>query len=279
MIPYSCRCYKDVLKSVLELKKNERPDKRLSFQAMAIHCGIQKTYLSKVLNHDGHLSADQLFAALEYLGLEQDEIEFCILLMAREKSQSKKRREIISERLQQIRTANVKTDAHITVHSNDTSATDLLEYYLDPFYQIIHMCLTIRRFQLDPGRMTEVFRFSRNSLRKYMRGLQQMRIISYQESKGGYAKVEVLRDDLHLPQDSIMHDVYAARMRLKSLEQAERSEKSEAYRFSVIFSTDQQTRDAIHSSFLKWLKSVQMHVKQGVEEDVFQMNFDLLRWT
>lgn len=279
MFPYACDSYKEVLRVGLEAKKLEKPEQKFSFQGMAAHCGVQKTYLSKVINHDGHLNEDQLFDALDYLGCENEQIEFTILLANFEKCYSKKRRVLLAQKIAEVRQSKIRTEASLKVEQTQPEGLDLLEYYVDPIFQVLHMCLTIRKFQLNPGQLAELLRISTPLLRKYLRALKRMKIIDYQDRQGAFTKVVVVRDNLHLPHDSVLHDVYAARIRLKALEQAERLEKGDAYRFSVIFSTDRKTRDSIHSSFLTWLKGVQKSVGDGREEDVFQMNFDLLKWT
>ena len=72
---YEATHYKEILKENLTEKK-KHISKRFTFQNMAHHCGIQKTYLSKVLGRDGNLTADQLFLASDFLGLDADQREY-----------------------------------------------------------------------------------------------------------------------------------------------------------------------------------------------------------
>ncbi len=279
MLPYTCETYKDALKQALEFKKAEQPERKFSFQGMAAHCRIQKTYLSKVLNHDGHLSEDQLFDALEYLEFEREPIEFVMLLLSLDRSSSRRRKDILARTIFEIRQKHIRTEANLKVQSVLPERTDLFEYYLNPLCQILHMGLTIRRFQQNPLKLAEPLHLAESAIHKYMEILKRLEIIDFQFTRGTYTKVTVIRDNLHLPQDSVLQDVYTARLRLKAIDQAEQLDKSDAYRFSVVFSTDPKTREKIHSSFLTWLKSIQKLVSEGKEEEVFQINFDLLKWT
>ncbi|HVK61028.1 MAG TPA: TIGR02147 family protein [Bdellovibrionales bacterium] len=279
MIPYACSGYKDVLREALEARKSQMPGRSVSFQAMAEHCGIQKTYLSKVLNREGHLNEDQLFLAFEYLEFDREASDFGLLLLNWEKASTPKRKQRLADEIAKIKRAKLKTEASIAVEKANPGSAELLEYYLDPIYQVIHMCLTVRRLADDPLKIAELLHLRPAALRRYMTGLAGMGIIRFQESRGTYSKVSVVLDNLHLPEDSPLHPAYSARMRMKAVERMETLDKSDAYRFSVVFSTDAKAKEEIHSSFLNWLKGVQKTVQKSSEEEVFQLNFDLFSWT
>ena len=66
---FSSTCYKSAIKIRLEYCKSTL-GADYSFQKMAMDCGIQKTYLSKVINNDNaHFNADQLFKICLFLGI------------------------------------------------------------------------------------------------------------------------------------------------------------------------------------------------------------------
>lgn len=276
---YSHNTYKEVLKASIEAKRDVAASARLTFQGMAEHCRIQKTYLSKVLNRDGHLSEDQLYLATGYLGLDADEKDFTLLLHSFERSEVPARKKELQVRIDAIRTAKLKTEANLKVEAPRIMELDLTEYYLDPLFQVIHMCLTLRRFQQEPEAIAAGLGLKPASLANYLRGLERMKIAELTLLRGRIVRAQVLRDNLHLPDDSILHSAYAGRMRLKGLERMDQLTSDEAYRFSVIFSTNARVRQKIHSSFIEWLKSTQKAVQGSREEDVYQMNFDLFNWT
>lgn len=283
MLPYTCESYKDVLKYAVLRGGPKADGSKLTFQSMAEHCRIQKTYLSKVLNHDGHLSEDQLYLALEYLEFDEEAREFTLLLMAHEKSSVPARKAELEKQIKDIRRRKLKTESNLSVETNNPQATDLTAYYLDPLMQIIHMYLTIRRFAHNPEKIAESLKITLPALHRRLKNLESMGIVRLHystERRGRIEKAEVLRDNLHLPHDSHLHPSYATRLRLKAMERMDQLENpDEAFRFSVIFSASPKTRERIHASFLEWLKSVQKWVQSDREEEVYQINFDLLNWT
>jgi hypothetical protein len=246
---------------------------------MAEHCRIQKTYLSKVLNRDGHLSEDQTYLATEYLGLSAEEQAFTLLLHRIERSQLPARREQLSAEIDAIRRIKLKTESNIRVDTPPSIPSDLTEYYLDPLFQVIHMMLTLRKYQQAPGEIGVSLGLKSEALHKYLRGLQRMGLAKLTEVRGQMQRAQILRDNLHLPQTSALHGAYSARMRLKAIERMGQLSPDESYSFSAIFSTNPRVRQKIHASFIEWLKTVQKSVQASREEEVYQINFDLLNWS
>ena len=67
--------YRDAIRQRLLELKAQNPSS--SFQNLAKRCGVQKTYLSRVLSGGkAELSSDQLFLALDYLGFPEPEREY-----------------------------------------------------------------------------------------------------------------------------------------------------------------------------------------------------------
>lgn len=270
MRTFQATSYKEILRQGVVRPK--------TFSAMAEHCRVQKTYLSKVINRDAHLNEDQLFLALDYIGLAEEERQFALILHSVERSQLASRRALLERQIALIRAKKLKTESYLDVSTQDPQQA-LTAYYLDPLYQVVHMLLTIKRFQQHPARVGEAIGLKPTVVRKYLLGLKQMGLIGLSENKGSIVSAKVLKDNLHLRQDSTLHPAYSARMRLKAIERMDQLEKSEAYSFSAVFSTSPKVREQIHASFVEWLQSVQKAVQKGSEDEVYQINFDLLKWS
>ncbi len=277
MFPYLCRTYKEVIRESIA-QSRERGTPR-TFQAMADHCHIQKTYLSRVINHDAHLSDDQLYLALDYLDLSDEAREFTFLLSALEKTTIQNRREQFEEKLKKIRSKKLKTEEHLNIKAESLQTENLTEYFLEPYLQIVHVGLATKRFSQAPLKLAEALGLSSQVLNHYLSSLEGLGLIKIHGPRSKPSKVEVLRPHLHLPRDSFLQNSYAARLRLKALERIEKLSEDDANQFSVIFSSNQKTREQIRASFMEWLKKTQATVQASRDEDVYQMNFDLFNWT
>src|SRR5690349_11834242 len=97
---YESKSYKTYLRDALLQKKQAVSASRYTYDRMARACGIQKTYLSRVLNSDGsHLSDDQLYLACRFLGVGIEEREFLLLLRDCERSSVPERKAELQGRI------------------------------------------------------------------------------------------------------------------------------------------------------------------------------------
>lgn len=273
MSVYSNLDYKSLIRARIEELQAQDGPRAYTFEALARHCRVQKTYLSKVLNREGNLNPDQLYRACEYLRFQEKEREFVFLIYEHENTQIESRRKELKAKIEAIRSSQEKTEAHLDVQTQDNQTIDLLKYYADADLVLIHMFLTIRRYALNPDLLLEDLSLGKPRLNKLLEDLEQMGVIR-QEGSGW----KVIKDNMHLSKTDLMYKVYRQNMRLKALEKMNK-EDSQAYSFSVAFSSEPKVREQIQENFMNFLKSTQKLVQSGQEKEVYQINFDLLSWS
>ncbi len=271
---YSAQNYKDVLKNTLLSKKERMGAKGYTFQKMAEVCGVQKTYLSKVLSREGHLTSDQLFLACEYLSLSLEERQFTFLLYELEKSYVEKRKEEILKEIRNIRRKHQTTDSHIKGQKVSVVAEDMSQFYLDPLQQIVHMFLSVEKFARSPSSICEILNIPKLKLTEILKKLESLKVVHYKNDR-----YFVSEDNLHLNSSSYLYPAYRKLMRLKAMEQIERLNSDQSYNFSVVFSTQPEIKDRIHKEFLELLTKSQKWISAAKETEVYQMNFDLFTWS
>lgn len=270
---YSYLSYKKAIKEELFKKKIRYPD--LTFEKMASHCRIQKTYLSKVLNREGDLNQDQLYMSCDYLKLKKPEQDFVFLLHAHNTSiHVSRKKEILSE-IENIQKKQMKSEAHIETKANSINFVDYQKYYLDPYLQIIHMFLTISKFQNESALIAKsLTELSKETIDEKIKQLEEMQLIVWNNNKW-----KAIESNLHLTSDAPIYKVYRKLLRMKSLEKLDSSNLQDNYSFSVIFSTNEKVRSEIQKRFLEFLKEIQKIVQSEKESDVYQLNFDLFAWS
>ena len=265
--------YKEAIKKkITYLKANNI--KRYTFEALARSCRVQKTYLSKVLNHQGNLSSDQLYRACEYLRFSEDEVDYLFFLFEYENTQIESRRKKIYEKILEYQKQNSATESHIDVKTElNKSANDLVRYYSNPYYILVHMFCTIEKYSEDTQLIGKQLKLSSKKVKEIISDLISLGMI---EQVNG--SMRVLQNNIHLSKDDLLYGIYRTQMRLSSIEMLNRSEKNN-YSFSVIFSSSPDVRRQLQENFMSFLKSTQKLVKTNAEEEVYQMNFDLINWS
>ncbi|MBC7458004.1 MAG: DUF4423 domain-containing protein [Bdellovibrionaceae bacterium] len=265
--------YKEALKLILLERKNKR--RAVTFEALALYCGIQKTYLSKVLNKDGNLSIDQLYLACEYLKLSAAESSFVENLFILNTSIVSNRKNKAQQILERLRKENLKSESAITI-DNDISLVKLgtEKYYLDPYYQLIHMFLTVERFSMNPILMSSILGLTEKRVNSLINDMTDWKIL---EQKNG--RVVVLKSNMHLTKDSYLNTAFRNFSRIASSSKINALDEDEFYSFSAVISCDEKTKSKIQQRFLEFLKSCQNDVIRAKSDDVYQINFDLLKWS
>ncbi len=133
--------------------KNKFMDRKITrsattLEAMSTYCQIQKPYLSKVFNHHGNLNRDQLYLASEYLGFNESENQFLILLHDYDQCSLEKRKTEIKRKIEKLQKQFLKSESHLNSKViAEVDFTSIADYYSDPFHQLIHIFLTIEKFQ------------------------------------------------------------------------------------------------------------------------------------
>lgn len=267
--------YRKALRDILDEKK--RLDPSISFSSYADVIGVQKTFVSKVLGGNAHLSDDQLYLTLEFLKLTQDEANYFRLLYDHSRTGLHSRKKIISaeikKRQEEQRQLKIHTDAEI---KKPESAEDFGEYYLDPLNLIVHAHLGVAKYALNPLLIAESLGISKNQLLRILERLNSLGIIEY--NKLGSA-VNVLKYALHLDVNSVYCQPHQQLFRLRSAEQIARLSPEKRFVYSLTFSGDEEVKNTIQELYLDFMKKVENYLDSGdTGEDVFQINFDLFPW-
>ncbi len=267
--------YRDCLREQLLQKKKSFPH-RYTFQKMAEHCGIQKTYLSRVLKQNGQLSPDQCYLACGYLGLDQVAMDFVLLLREFNDCQVPSRKSFLQKKLNEIAQEELTSESHLSAVAATSikgrEDTDQL-YFLDPWNQIVHLAMEIPRFAKAPELLVPLLNLSSKSLEDVLHWLEKNGFLKFE---GGRWKSKTVH--LHLPASSSMQRSYRKLMRLAALHRWEISQDQKDYGFSVLFTADAKTVRQIRKDILTLIQSAEAKVTKVKGDALVQMNIDLLEW-
>ena len=265
--------YRSFLKDNLQEKK-AKVSSRYTYERMAKACGIQKTYLSRVLNSsDAHLNEDQLFQCGAYLGLTHSEHRYLRLLRDYAKSHVAERRRELSVEIEEARSVTRSSESYLRAE-RVLQATELSDYYLDPNVMLVHIFLAVERFREDARRICKVLDISEEALTSILSKLERMQLISLDGDR-----YRLTKENTHLGVDSPLYRPYRFMQRLKTIERVQKLPKERTYNFSVVFSATESVRLEIQTKFLNLLQDVEASVTASPDQEVYQMNFDLFDWS
>jgi uncharacterized protein (TIGR02147 family) len=265
--------YRKIIRELVEHKKTL--DSKFNFQRLSEACGIQKAYLSQVLQGARDLSRDQLFAVNRYLELSQEEASFMELLLEYARSARADRRELLLAEIQTIQRKHLKTEKNLSVKEVAVSGDTISQYYLDPYHQLIHIALDIPRFRKEPQALAQAFSLPKARLRELLGNLERMKII---KSENG--EIKVLLQNIHLPKNSPLFWAWKSGLMQMALQylRSGLEDQERAYSFSVVFAAEEEVRLKVQKLFLDFLKEAKGLVGDAKSKHVYQMNFDLFPW-
>lgn len=265
--------YRKILKTAVSERKKIAP--KCNFQHLADAMRVQKSYLSRVVNGSANLSPDQLFLVCEYFEFDEKQRDYVFLLLEYARCGSKKYREAVLGKIRRIQARYLETKEHLKAKSVTGNSSGSETYYLDPLHQIVHIALSIARYQSDLALLAHDLRIPVERLLSAVQKLEQLGIIS-REKNGA---IKTLVKNVHLPRTSPVYTSWRNQLKLISMQQLQNLGPSDSYSFAVVFSADIATRRLIQSRFLEFLKEVEEMVGKASNKNVFQLNFDLFNWT
>ena len=264
--------YRKIIKALVENKK--QIDKKFNFQRMAESMGIQKAYLSQVLQGARDFSQDQLYRASQFLKSKKEEYEYMKLLLEYARSALADRKQELSILIAGIQRQNLKTEKNVELKKVEVTAEKGATYYLDPLNQIVHMALDIPRFRKNISELGRALELSDLRIKKALAVLEEIGVI---EIKSG--EIKVLTHNIHLPKDSPIFWPWKTALSAMSNYRIRNLDENSTYNFSVVFAADEDTKTKLQTMFLNFLKEARPLVEKAKSKDVFQMNFDLFSWT
>jgi len=266
--------YLDYRKIIREcLKFYHKGNKKYTLTNMAKSINVQGPYISKVLNGNASFNQDQIFLVCRYFSFDSDQSNFISLLMEYERSILTERKKRILEQINLLKSKYRDSSKHITAKNISIDGNIMEKYYLNPLIQIVHICLTIEKYSKQPHDLINKLHIGEEYLNTILGLLEQMNLIKKNDNE-----YKILERNIHLPKDSSALKIHQNLVRMKSIESYNSSSNKEDYFFNVTFSTDKETKIAIHEEFLAFLKKIEGLVKNSNPSSVYQLNFDLFSW-
>lgn len=238
---------------------------------------VQNTYMSRVLKKDADLNSDQAFLICQFFKFDKAETNYFNLLLEYSRSSMASRKKILFQEIIQIQEEYKNTKNHLQSKNVEHQFSEkFITYYLDPLTPIVHNFLTIVEYAKKPELIGPKLNIDAEKLKVIIERLKGLGIIEYNQKLKIF---EVVQQHLHLPKDSVMHVAHQIFQRLQSLQKINATGESDKFFFNVVLSCDEATRKSIHEEFLKFIKVAEKLVQDSPAKDVYQLNFDLFRWS
>lgn len=270
-IIYQSDNYKDVLKSLIELKRESEPE--LTNKVLASRIPIQATYLSKFFNDDeSHLKDETLFRLGKIIGLTDYESDYLTLLKNYETSDTPERREFLYKKIQDEKKLR-ENQGGMAGLSNRIALES--RYLLNPKCMLVQMALYIPAYRENCRLLCAPLNITLNQLLLILDLIEENGFLVRGEDPFDIEEVKVA--NFHIESHELMRihqTLFKTLIPARLQETAEEDKKS----FLVTFNMDETSYQQCLESFNRFISETKKIADKSRPEGVYQLSFDLFKW-
>lgn len=257
---FSYSDYKEYLKVALA---NKGHGSRLQLSE-AINC--QSAYITRVLNHDAHLSLEQAVDTSSFFELTQDEEEFFLLLVQLAKAGTKRLKDITKRKIKEIREKRALLSNRINI-KEELDEVMQARYYSKWFYAAIHILITVPGFG-DKKSIGAYLGLPMEIVNEATEFLIQTGLIT--TTKDGFTSG---KGRIFLKGDSPFIVQHHENWRMRAMDNITLGGKNNVH-FSSVYSLSRKDFETIKEKLLTHIQEVREIVRPSKEEEVCVLNVD-----
>jgi len=267
---YAHTNYKELLENLME-NNNLGLEKKIKYADMAQAARIQSPYLSKVLRGNADLNEDQLFLLCQFFQLNEEQINYVMLLASKNKTTNPERQQYLDKQLIKLINKKKKLASRLT-NTSTKNIDPSPEYYLNPIIQIVHQYLFIKEYQNNIDKLKITLGLKDNQFSNILKTLEELKLI-----KNRGKKTIALSQDLYLKPSSPLSLPHLKLIRQHSLEKVSVSSDDHKV-FSATFTASKKSYLKLKESYLKFLEDCKTISSESNPERVYQLNIDMFPW-
>jgi len=260
---YEYQDYKKYLLHWLDRAPNGGRGRR---KQLAEAIGCQTPFITHVLGGDYHFSLEQAEACSRWLGFNDSETEYFILLVIKQRAGTKSLENLISKQLSQRRATETVLKKRLNI-KDQMSTADQLIYYSNWYYAAIHMACLIPQLQTVEA-LEKYFQLPLPQVTAALEFLTEHKLVEEYRSR-----YRVLKPVLHLERESPLLVQHHTQWRLKAIDAFLRKRNADLF-YSGVISLSKEDFDWVRERLSQLLEEVVSRVKESKDETLACINFD-----
>lgn len=264
MSPFNFKDYKKYLNKVVSQTSLKKVD-----LARAANC--HRPLVSQVLNGAQHFTLDQIMGIASLLNLNGSESDYLYYLVAIARSSNRKSTEYYQSKIDTLQKEqnNLKKRLNVSQEEKEKDTKTLEKYYSDFYFQLIHMCTTLKTKVTLP-KLKNFFNLPESSIKDYLDQLVSMGLI---ENKGG--EYVPLENNLHISKEEPLNFINHRLAREQAIHFAKLNQ-DESINYSSVYTLNRDDFEELKEISIRFLKRTRKIVSQSNDENtVVIFNLDL----
>ncbi len=234
---------------------------------LALELGVQKGFISSILHGNAELSLEQAYRTSVFLSHTEEEREFYLLLVQKDRAGSKDLESHFEKKIKSIALKRREIKERIQVKAT-LSESDQLTYYSSWHYTAVHMCLRVPTTQT----LHSISNYLRLPTKRVSEVLEFFIKTGMAEQKGDTYLVGPTR--IHLPSDSPLISKHHTNWRMQAISALDRKSKNNAH-YSAIYSISESAAQKIREKLLQLIQDIEPDIRDAKDETVYTLCFDL----
>lgn len=263
LVIYEYKNYKKFITEWMDQGANKGRGLR---KQLAETVGCQTAYITHVLSGDYHFSLEQAEACARFMGLNESDTEFLLLLVMHQRAATKSLEKILAKQISQKREQQAILKNRVKI-KEQLSLEDQAIYYSSWQYAAVHMALLNPALQSFDN-LQKYFQFSTGALSSILEFLLRRGFI--RQEKGLY---KVTKPVLHLELDSPLLKQHHTHWRLKAIE-ALAYKNFENLHYSGVISLSQEDYEWVREKLSHLLKDIVEKINSSPDEKLACLTFD-----
>jgi uncharacterized protein (TIGR02147 family) len=259
--PFNFSDYKDFLKAAIAGNKAER-----AFQTkLAEHGGIQKSFLSQVMNSHVHLLPDHAAAMSAFLALSEAEAAYFVDLVALARAGSSSLKAILKKRMSSLKAAQANPTERFKWPELEAKVQEI--YYSSWHWGAIHMLVSIPKYK-SVAAIAERLGLPARVVEEALAGLEKMKLVS--PAKGGWATTG---NYTYLPNFSPMTSANHMNWRQRALENVQSMDET-ALHYSAAFTLSQADFFELKELIVEFIERMNQKISPSAPEEAAAFTCD-----
>ncbi len=241
-------------------------------QRAAIAAAIKSpvSHISQVLSGVSHLSFEQAEEVNEYLGHNEDESEYFLLLVQLVRAGTPKLKKRIESQVQKIQSKRLVLKDRLKVKKT-VSSEDQALFYSSWHYAAVHILITIKQYQTKEA----IAKYLKVSSRKISEVLGVLVKLGLAEAENGRYTASVAR--FHLGSDSPMISKHHANWRLQAIQSLDKENFFEDLHYSSVVSISNNDTIKIKNLLVKSIENAKLLISDSPEEELHSLCLDFFK--
>lgn len=261
---FTYHSYKDFLAATIEALG------RGAIAKLAEAAGCNRTYLSQALNSKVQLTPDHVLGISDYLKLNEQEVDYFILLLLYERSASKNARDKIKNKMMKLIQADLMLSQKISAKKDSDQLTIQQQnlYYSNWRFSAIHTLTSIPEYQFIPFIAKKV-RLSEQEVSIVLKELQEMGLVQLSNGKWLHSS-----KNIHIPSGSTITVQNHLNWRLKSVDNVN---NKNAIHYTTVFSLSKSDWENIKEQLLKYIDKQRDFIHSSGTDEMYCFCCDLFQ--